>query len=86
VRTGTSGWALVNRSASRCSRVATVIRSACTRNAPSASFAPLPPASATASAAASARVADSAVVAGGWVRLTTSPASGIPSEESRSTK
>ena len=34
----------------------------------------------------SARVADSAVVAGGWVRLSTSPASGMPSAESRSTK
>ena len=86
VRTATCGWALVNRSASRCSRVASVIRSACTRSAPAASLAPLPPDSATASAAASARVADSAVVAGGWVRLSTSPASGMPSAESRSTK
>ena len=38
------------------------------------------------SAAPSARVAVRAVVAGGWVRLSTSPASGIPSELSRSTK
>ena len=40
----------------------------------------------TSSAAPSARVADSAVVAGGWVRLSTSPASGMPSADSRSTK
>ena len=51
-----------------------------------ATAAPSAPDSATSSAAPSARVADSAVVAGGCVRFRTSPASGMPSAESRSTK
>ena len=73
VRTPTSGWALVNRSARCCSRAAWTIRSACTRSAAAARSAPSPPASTTSSAAPSARVAESAVVAGGWVRLMHQP-------------
>ena len=62
------------------------MRSACTRSAAAATSAPSAPDSATSSAAPSARVADSAVVAGGCVRFSTSPASGMPSADSRSTK
>ena len=78
--TGTAPWALVNRASSRSSRAARSTRSACSRSTAAASGAPRSP-----SAAARAWLAERSASTG-CVRFSTSPASGISSVESRSTK
>ena len=87
---GMTGWAAVKLSSSRCSRSASCIRSACSRSAVTASGCRGAVACAgtacSASAAARLRAADSCGAADRCTRLTTRPASGIWSADSRSTK